>query len=108
MPSSPNVSFLHLIGVAGGFGVSFWVTAIHGTIVYLLRISPSKHKLSGRAVQRMLSRQEFTTIQSRLSTVYLSTSTVLSSLSLGTFLLRHPIKTWSNEAKNIVCHCKQN
>lgn len=71
-------------------------------IVFLT--SSSKSKNSGRAVQRMLSRQEFATVQSRLSTVYLSASTVLSSLSLGTFLLRHPFKTWSREAKNTVCY----
>ena len=29
-PSSPGVSFLHLLGVAGGFGISFWITAVHG------------------------------------------------------------------------------
>ena len=33
VPSSPNVSFLHLIGVAGGLGISFWVTAIHGRTI---------------------------------------------------------------------------
>jgi hypothetical protein len=49
VPSSPNVSFLHLLGVAGkhsfsllktispryilgGFGISFWVTAVHGKV----------------------------------------------------------------------------
>ncbi|CAF1273961.1 unnamed protein product [Adineta steineri] len=81
VPSSPNVSFLHLLGVAGGFGISFWITAVHG-----------------RAVQRMLTRHEFATVQSHLSTVYFSSSAVLASLSLGTFLLRHPFKTWSKEA----------
>jgi hypothetical protein len=30
VPSSSNVSFLHLLGVAGGFGVSFWITVVHG------------------------------------------------------------------------------
>jgi hypothetical protein len=33
IPSSPNVSFLHLLGVAGGFGISFWITAVHGKII---------------------------------------------------------------------------
>ncbi len=33
LPSSPKVSFLHLIGVAGGFGISFWITAVHGKII---------------------------------------------------------------------------
>ncbi|CAF3255789.1 unnamed protein product [Rotaria sp. Silwood2] len=82
--SSPNVSFLHLIGVAGGFGISFWMTTVHG-----------------RAVQRILTRQEFATVQSHLSDVYFSSSAVLASISLGTFLLRHPLKTWSREAKNL-------
>ena len=27
--SSPNVALLHLIGVAGGFGISFWMIAVH-------------------------------------------------------------------------------
>ncbi|CAF1158497.1 unnamed protein product [Rotaria sp. Silwood1] len=84
VPSSSNISFLHLIGVAGGFGISFWITAVHG-----------------RAVQRMLTRHEFATVQSHLSTVYFASSTVLASLSLGTFLLRHPYNTWSKEATNL-------
>jgi len=63
----------------------------------------SKKKLNlGRAIQRILSRQEFATIHSHLSTVYFSSSAILSSLSLGTFLLRHPIKTWSKGAKHLV------
>jgi hypothetical protein len=52
VPSSSNVSFLHLLGVAGkkyftffsftyisfksilgGFGISFWITAVHGKIL---------------------------------------------------------------------------
>jgi hypothetical protein len=33
LPSSPKLSFLHLIGVAGGFGISFWITAVHGKII---------------------------------------------------------------------------
>ncbi|CAF3677729.1 unnamed protein product [Rotaria sp. Silwood1] len=82
--SSPNLSFLHLIGVAGGFGISFWMTTVHG-----------------RAVQRMLTRQEFATVQSYLSDVYFASSSVLASLSLGTFLLHHPIKTWSIDARNL-------
>jgi hypothetical protein len=56
----------------------------------------------GRAVQRMLTRHEFATVQSHLSTVYFSSSAVLAGLSLGTFLLRHPVKTWSKEATNLV------
>ncbi|CAF1328794.1 unnamed protein product, partial [Rotaria sordida] len=84
VPSSPNLSFLHLIGVAGGFGISFWMTTVHG-----------------RAVQRMLTRQDFATVQSNLSDVYFSSTAVLASLSLGTFLLRHPLKTWSKEATNL-------
>lgn len=56
----------------------------------------------GRAIQRMLTRQEFATVQSHLSTVYFSSSAVLASLSLGTFLLRHPVNTWSKEATNLV------
>ena len=56
----------------------------------------------GRAIQRMLTRQEFATVQSHLSTVYFSSSAVLASLSLGTFLLRHPANTWSKEATNLV------
>jgi hypothetical protein len=84
IPSSTNISFLHLVGVAGGFGISFWITAVHG-----------------RAVQRMLTRQEFATVQSHLSTVYFSSSAVLASLSLGTFLLRHPFSKWSKEATNL-------
>lgn len=82
--SSSNVSFIHLIGVAGGFGISFWITAVHG-----------------RAVQRMLTRHEFATVQSHLSTVYFSSSAVLAGFSLGTFLLRHPVTTWSKEAANL-------
>ncbi|CAF1041928.1 unnamed protein product [Adineta steineri] len=84
IPSSTNISFLHLLGVAGGFGISFWITAVHG-----------------RAVQRMLTRQEFATVQSHLSTVYFSSSAVFAGLSLGSFLLRHPFNTWSKEAKNL-------
>ncbi|CAF0766801.1 unnamed protein product [Adineta steineri] len=84
VPSSTNISFLHLLGVAGGFGISFWITAVHG-----------------RAVQRMLTRQEFATVQSHLSTVYFSSSAVFAGLSLGSFLLRHPFNTWSKEAKNL-------
>ena len=30
VPTSSNVSFLHLVGVAGGFGVSVWITAVQG------------------------------------------------------------------------------
>jgi len=84
IPSSSNISFLHLLGVAGGFGISFWITAVHG-----------------RAIQRMLTRHEFATVQSHLSTVYFSSSAILASLSLGTFLLRHPYNTWSKEATNL-------
>ncbi|CAF0988122.1 unnamed protein product [Adineta steineri] len=84
IPSSTNISFLHLLGVAGGFGISFWITAVHG-----------------RAVQRMLTRQEFATVQSHLSTVYFSSSAVFAGLSLGSFLLRHPFNTWSKEARNL-------
>jgi hypothetical protein len=54
----------------------------------------------------MLTRQEFATVQSHLSTVYFSSSTILASLSLGTFLLRHPFKTWSKEAQHLVCTIK--
>jgi hypothetical protein len=50
-----------------------------------------------------LTRQEFATVQSHLSTVYFASSSVLASLSLGTFLLRHPFNTWSKEATNLVC-----
>ncbi|CAF2980954.1 unnamed protein product [Rotaria socialis] len=82
--SSPNVSFLHLIGVSGGFGVSFWITTVHG-----------------RAVQRMLTRDEFATVQSHLSNVYFSSTAILASLSLGTFLLRHPFKAWSRESNKM-------
>lgn len=53
-------------------------------------------------MQRMLTRQEYATVQSELSTVYFSMTTVLSSLSLGTFLFRHPIRTWSRDAKTLV------
>jgi len=84
VPSSPNVSFLHLIGVAGGFGISFWITTVHS-----------------RAVHRMLTRHEFATVQSHLSTVYFASSAILAGLSLGTFLLRHPFNTWSKEATNL-------
>ncbi|CAF1217297.1 unnamed protein product [Rotaria magnacalcarata] len=84
VPSSSNISFLHLVGVAGGFGISFWITAVHG-----------------RAIQRMLTRHEFATVQSHLSSVYFASSTILSSLSLSTFLLRHPVNTWSKEAKHL-------
>lgn len=84
IPSSPNVSFLHLIGVAGGFGISLWITAVHG-----------------RAVQRMLTRHEFATVQSHLSTVYFSASSIFAGLSLGSFVLRHPFNTWSKEATNL-------
>jgi hypothetical protein len=56
----------------------------------------------------MLTRHEFATVQSHLSTVYFSSSAVLASLSLGTFLLRHPFKTWSKDAKNLVCKIKNN
>ncbi len=51
----------------------------------------------------MLTRQDFATVHSHLSSVYFSSSTVLASLSLGTFLLRHPYKTWSKDATNLVC-----
>ncbi len=56
----------------------------------------------GRAVQRMLTRHEFATVQSHLSTVYFASSSVLAGLSLGTFLVRHPFNTWSKEATNLV------
>ena len=56
----------------------------------------------GRAVQRMLTRHEFATVQAHLSTVYFSSSAVLAGMSLGTFLLRHPFKTWSREATKLV------
>jgi hypothetical protein len=56
----------------------------------------------------MLTRHEFATVQSHLSTIYFSSSSVLASLSLGTFLLRHPFKTWSKDAKNLVCTIKNN
>jgi hypothetical protein len=56
----------------------------------------------GRAVQRMLTRHEFATVQSHLSSVYFASSAVLAGLSLGTFLLRHPFQTWSNEATKLV------
>jgi hypothetical protein len=36
VPSSPNVSFLHLLGVAGGFGISFWITAVHGQTIHFI------------------------------------------------------------------------
>jgi hypothetical protein len=36
LPSSPKLSLLHLIGVAGGFGISFWITAVHGKIHHLI------------------------------------------------------------------------
>ncbi|UJR31896.1 hypothetical protein I4U23_019370 [Adineta vaga] len=84
IPSSTNASFLHLLGVAGGFGVSFWITAVHG-----------------RAIQRMLTRHEFATVQSQFSTVYFASSAVFAGLSLGSFLLRHPINTWSKDATNL-------
>ncbi len=68
----------------------------------------SKNLLSkknlGRVVQRMLTRQESATVQSHLSTVYFSSSTVLAGLSLGTFLLRHPFRTWSKDTSNLVCY----
>ena len=35
IPSSPNVSLLHLVGVAGGFGISFWMTTVHGSDEYM-------------------------------------------------------------------------
>jgi hypothetical protein len=54
----------------------------------------------------MLTRHEYATVQSHLSTVYFSSSTILAGLSLGTFLLRHPFNTWSKEAKNLVCITK--
>ncbi len=50
----------------------------------------------------MLTRHEFATVQSHLSTVYFASSSVFAGLSLGTFLLRHPFKTWSKEATNLV------
>jgi hypothetical protein len=50
----------------------------------------------------MLTRQEFATVQSHLSTVYFSSSSVLAGLSLGSFLLRHPFNSWSKEATNLV------
>jgi len=50
----------------------------------------------------MLTRQEFATVQSHLSSVYFSASSVCAGLSLGSFLLRHPVTTWSKEAKNLV------
>jgi hypothetical protein len=50
----------------------------------------------------MLTRHEFATVQSHLSTVYFASSAVLAGLSLGTFLLRHPYNTWSKEAANLV------
>ena len=50
----------------------------------------------------MLTRQEFATVQSHLSTVYFSSSSILASFSLGSFLLRHPFNTWSKEATNLV------
>jgi len=82
--SSPNLSLLHLVGAAGGFGISFWMISVHG-----------------RSMQRLLSRHEYATIQSELSTVYCSTSSVLASLSLGTFLLRHPYSRWSSGATTL-------
>jgi hypothetical protein len=49
----------------------------------------------------LLTRQEFSTVQSHLSTIYFSSSAVLASLSLGTYLLRHPFNTWSKQATNL-------
>ncbi|CAF0919299.1 unnamed protein product [Didymodactylos carnosus] len=84
VPSSPNVSFSHLLGVAGGFGISFWMNTVHGTAMF-----------------RLLTRQDFGTVQSHISSVYFSSTAVLASLSLGTFLLRHPYNTWSKDAANL-------
>jgi hypothetical protein len=52
----------------------------------------------------MLTRRESATVQSHLSTVYFSSSTVLAGLSLGTFLLRHPFRTWAKDTANLVCY----
>ncbi|CAF3873465.1 unnamed protein product [Rotaria sp. Silwood1] len=57
--------------------------------------------IHGRAVQCMLTREELATVQSHLSAVYFPPTAVLASLSLGTFLLRHPLKIWSKEARNL-------
>ena len=56
----------------------------------------------GRVVKRMLSRHEFATVQCELSTAYFASSSIFASLSLGTFLLRYPMRTWSIEASNLV------
>jgi hypothetical protein len=98
---------LHLIGVAGGFGISFWITAVHSKIIQFISTFQFSNKYLGRTIQRMLTRQEFATVQSNLSTVYFSSSTVLAGLSLGTFLLRHPFHTWSRGATNLVCYNKK-
>jgi len=36
LPSSSKLSYLHLIGVAGGFGISFWITSVHGKRIDLI------------------------------------------------------------------------
>ena len=84
--SSPQLLLLHLVGAAGGFGISSWMITVHG-----------------RSMQRLLSRHEYASVQSQLSTVYCSTTSVLASLSLGTYLLRHPFSRWSAGATNLVC-----
>lgn len=83
--SSPKVALVHLVGVAGGFGVSLWIHLVHD-----------------RSIQRMLTRQEHATINSNLSTVYFTSCSVLSSLSLSTFLMRHPFHRWSKDVKSLV------
>ena len=57
----------------------------------------------GRTMQRTLTRHEFATVQSNLATIYFTTCSVLGSLSLGTYLLRHPFHRWSKDVKQLVC-----
>ena len=66
-------------------------------------IDPTDASGLGRVVKRMLSRHEVATVQCELSTAYFASSSIFASLSLGTFLLRYPMRTWSVEAQNLVC-----
>lgn len=113
-----TVRLFHLFSFATWLGVQVWVTFFAGVLLssiqYVLYCIPS----TGITMYKNLPRHMFGLIQSKLFPKYFLLGTILSSVTLVTYIIEHPLTTWAFTEKmqvsspecmvNIISMCGSN
>lgn len=90
------VRLLHMGSFSGWFGTQLWVTFFAGK--YLLT-PPSNYHYIGVTKYKYLPRHTFGYIQSKLFPKYFLFGTILSAITMATYLLENPFHEWTFKEK---------